>query len=137
MTHAYRYTTAEKCATTFLGEILHSKKWEHLFVAQAGFKGTHPPLPLTDFSFEVGKMFSYPPFNAHDEIIAVFVDDTTGSRITVEVRKESLGGEATWYPHSVDLELHCADEKWQKIARGNIYISKSVVVLPTIVPQVI
>jgi hypothetical protein len=137
MTQAHHYTTAEKCATTFLREILHTKKWEYLFVAQAGFKDLHPPLPLTDFSFEVSKMFSYPPFNAHDEIIAVFVDDTTGSRITVAVRKESLGGEAMWYPHSVDLELHCTDEKWQKIARGNLYFSRSEVVIATVVEQVV
>lgn len=136
MTHAYRYTTAEKCATTFLGQILHTKKWEHIFVAQAGFKGLHPPLPLMDFSFTVSEMWSYPLFNAHDEITVVFLDESTRSRITVEVRKESLGGEATWYPYSVDLELHCADEKWQKIARGNIYISRSVVAMPTVVEQV-
>lgn len=136
MTQVYHYTTAEKSATTFLREILHTKKWEHLFVVQAGFKGLHPPLPLTDFSFEVSKMWSYTPFNAHDEVTVVFLDDSTGSRITVEVRKESLGGEAMWYPHSVDLELHCVDKEWQEIAKGNIYISKSVVTMPTVVQQV-
>lgn len=100
-------------ANTFLGQLLFSDAWDHIFL---GDEGTGYEILPRDTSFCTEKFVTHSGSSQleGDNIVVHFFQYDGGSTISVGMKKVVEGNRDIWKPNSISIEILLIDQELAK-----------------------